>query len=163
MRRREFITLLGGAAAAWPVGARAQQPSRVARVGVLMNLTADDPEGQARLAAFVQMLRQLGWIEGRNLLVDIRWAAANRELNDKYVAELIALAPDAILAMTSLAVQALQRVTATVPAVFVQVADPVGAGFVDSLARPGGKSASSQHTARVLNAEDGGGLWLPTR
>jgi putative tryptophan/tyrosine transport system substrate-binding protein len=128
-----------------------------------MNLTADDPEGQARLAAFVQMLRQLGWIEGRNLLVDIRWAAANRELNDKYVAELIALAPDAILAMTSLAVQALQRVTATVPAVFVQVADPVGAGFVDSLARPGGKSASSQHTARVLNAEDGGGLWLPTR
>jgi putative tryptophan/tyrosine transport system substrate-binding protein len=103
-----------------------------------MNLAPDDPEGQARTAAFVQTLRQLGWIEGRNLLTDIRWAAGNRELNEKYVPELMALAPDAILAVTSLAVQALQRATQTVPIVFVQVADPVGAGFVDSLARPGG-------------------------
>jgi putative tryptophan/tyrosine transport system substrate-binding protein len=138
IRRREFTTLIGSAAAAWPLAARAQQGERMHRVGVLQNLAADDPEGHARIAVFVEGLRQLGWTDGRNLRIDIRWAVGDSELNRKYAAELVALAPDAILAVTSLAVEALRRVTRTVPIIFVQVADPVGAGFVEDLARPGG-------------------------
>jgi ABC-type uncharacterized transport system substrate-binding protein len=138
MRRRQFITLLGGAVVAWPSAARTQQRERMRRVGVLQNLAADDPEGHARIAVFVEGLRQLGWTDGRNLRIDIRWAVGDSELNRKYAAELVALAPDAILAVTSLAVEALRRVTRTVPIIFVQVADPVGAGFVEDLARPGG-------------------------
>jgi ABC-type uncharacterized transport system substrate-binding protein len=136
--RREFISLLGGAAATWPLTARAQQAERVRRVGVLMHLAADDPEGQPRITAFEQGLRELGWAVGRNLRIDYRWAAGDPDRLRKYAAELAALAPDVILAGggTPLVV-ALQQATATVPIVFVGVADPVGAGLVGSLARPG--------------------------
>jgi putative ABC transport system substrate-binding protein len=136
MKRREFITLLGGAAA-WPVAARAQQPDRMRRIGVLMNLAADDAEGQARIAAFVQALQRLGWSDGRNVRIDYRWAAGDAGRFRKYAEELLALLPDVILASATPSVQALQQATRTVPIVFAIVADPVGAGFVDSLARPG--------------------------
>jgi putative tryptophan/tyrosine transport system substrate-binding protein len=140
MRRREFITLLGSGVAGWPLAARAQQPDRVRRVGVLMNLAVDDPEGQARIAAFVQALQRLGWSDGRNLRVDHRWAAGDPGRFKGYAEELLALAPDVILAAATPSVQALQRETRTVPIVFANVADPVGAGFVDTLARPGGNA-----------------------
>jgi putative ABC transport system substrate-binding protein len=141
MRRREFVTLLGGIAAAWPLAARAQQPDRMRRIGVLMNLAADDREGQARLTAFVQGLQQLGWTVGRNLQIDTRWAAADADLFRRYASELVAPAPDVILASTSSAVAALQQATRSVPIVFVLVIDPVGQGFVASLPRPGGNAA----------------------
>jgi putative ABC transport system substrate-binding protein len=140
MRRRDFITLLGGAAVAWPLGARAQQPERVRRIGVLMNLAADDPQGQARLTAFVQGLQQLGWTADRNVRIDYRWASDHADLYRRYAAELVALAPDIILASSSPSVGALQQATRDVPIVFANVADPVGAGLVDSLARPGGNA-----------------------
>src|SRR5262252_7389220 len=136
--RRRFITLLGGAAAAWPLAARAQQSDRMRRIGVLMNLAADDAEGQARIAAFVQALRRLGWSDGRNVRIDYRWAAGDAGRFHRYAEELLALVPDVILASATPSIQALQQVTRTVPIVFAIVADPVGAGFVDSLARPGG-------------------------
>ena len=138
MRRREFITFIGGAVVSWPLAVRAQQPERVRRIGVLMALSANDPEGQARVAAFLQGLQELGWSVGRNAIVDIRWFTGNSADARKYAAELVALAPDVILANTSSALTSLQQVTSTVPIVFVGVADPVGAGIVDSLARPGG-------------------------
>jgi len=137
MKRREFITLLGGAAA-WPLAARAQQPQRMRRIGVLMNLASDDAEGQARLAAFHQGLQQLGWTVGRNVQIDYRWGAGNADYIRKFAAELVALAPDVILSTGSPGVAALQQATRTVPVVFVTVVDPVSSGFVDSLARPGG-------------------------
>jgi putative ABC transport system substrate-binding protein len=140
VKRREFITLVGGAAASWPVGARAQQPERMQRIGVLLSTAADDPESSARTASFLKGLQQLGWIEGRNLRIDIRWAAGDAELYRKYAAELVALAPDVILASSSPTVAALQAATRTVPIVFAHAVDPVGAGFVDSLARPGGNA-----------------------
>jgi putative ABC transport system substrate-binding protein len=140
MKRREFITLLGGAAVAWPLVARAQQPDRVRRVGVLMNLAVGDPEGEARIAAFVQALQRLGWSEGRNLRIDYRWAADDAGAFHRYAEELLALAPDVILAAATPSVQALQQATRTVPIVFAIVADPVGAGIIDSLARPGGNT-----------------------
>jgi putative ABC transport system substrate-binding protein len=139
VRRREFITLLGGAGA-WPLAARAQQDGRVRRVGVLMTTAADDPEGQARLAAFLQGLHQSGWIDGRNARIDTRWAAGNSDYTRKYAAELLTLAPDVILAAGSQSVGPLLQATRTVPIVFVHVPDPVGAGTVDSLARPGGNA-----------------------
>jgi len=140
MKRRDFITLLGGAAAGWPLAARAQQGERVRRIGVFMNLAVDDPEGQARVTAFAQALQQLGWIEGRNMRIDYRWARAGRDVDlfHKYASELVALAPDVILASGFPSMAALQPITRSVPVVFVLVADPVGAGFVESLARPGG-------------------------
>jgi putative tryptophan/tyrosine transport system substrate-binding protein len=138
MRRREFITLLGSAAAAWPLAARAQQPQRMRRVGVLMNLASDDAEGQARLAVFHQGLQQLGWTVGRNLQIDYRWGAGDVDRIRKFAAELIALAPDVILSTGSPSVAAFQQATRTVPIVFVTVVDPVSSGFVDTLARPGG-------------------------
>jgi putative ABC transport system substrate-binding protein len=137
MRRREFITLVGGAVA-WPLAARAQQPERVRRIGVLMALSANDPEGQARVAAFLQGLQGLGWSVGRNVIIDIRWSTGDSADTRKYAMELVALAPDVILASSSNAVAPLLQVTRTVPIVFTVVADPVGAGYVDSLARPGG-------------------------
>ena len=140
LKRREFITLLGGAAAAWPLAARAQQPERMRRIGVLMSLAADDPEAQARLAAFLQGLQQLGWTDGRNVRIDYRWAAGDADRIRRYAAELVALAPDVILASGSPSVAALLQATRTVPIVFAHVADPVGAGFVESLARPGGNA-----------------------
>jgi putative tryptophan/tyrosine transport system substrate-binding protein len=139
MKRREFITLLGGAAA-WPLAAGAQQPDRVRRIGVLMGMTADDPESQARVGAFAQGLQQLGWTVGQNIRVDYRWGGSNADNMRKYAAELVALAPDVILAHSSAAVAPLLQATRTIPIVFTTVADPVGAGYVDSLARPGGNA-----------------------
>jgi ABC-type uncharacterized transport system substrate-binding protein len=139
MRRREFITLFGGAAV-WPLAARAQQPERMRRLGVLLNLAADDPTGQTRLLAFAQALAQAGWTDGRNVRIDIRWGAGDPERIRKYAAELVALAPDVIVAGTSTTVAALQQITRTIPIVFVQVIDPVGTGLVTGLARPGGNT-----------------------
>jgi putative ABC transport system substrate-binding protein len=138
IRRREFMTLLGGGAAAWPLAARAQQRERVRHVGVLMPTAADDGEGQARIAAFLQGLQQWGWAVGDNVRVDMRWAAADRDRFRRYAAELVALAPDVILAAGTATVAPLLQTTRSVPIVFTIVPDPVGAGFVESLARPGG-------------------------
>jgi len=137
MKRREFITLLG-AAVVWPLAARAQQRERIRRVGVLMPFTADDAEGQARLLAFAQGLQQLGWAVGGNLRIDTRWSAGDAEPNRTYAAELLALTPDVILAVGGAVVPSLLQATRTVPIVFTGTPDPVGAGFVESLARPGG-------------------------
>ena len=141
MQRREFIVLLGGTAAAWPQAARAQQTERMRRIGVLMSDAANDPEGQARVTVFVQALQQLGWTDGRNMRIDVRWGAVDADRYRKYAEELVALAPDVILATSSAALGTLQRATRTVPIVFAAVADPVGAGYVDSLARPGGNAS----------------------
>jgi putative tryptophan/tyrosine transport system substrate-binding protein len=138
--RREFIALLGGAAAAWPVAARAQQGERVRRIGVLMGLSGTDPESSRRLMAFRQGLRELGWTEGRNVRIDARWATGDADRFRQYAAELIALDPDVILAIGSTTLGPLQRTTRTVPIVFALVADPVGGGFVEGLARPGGNA-----------------------
>jgi ABC-type uncharacterized transport system substrate-binding protein len=140
MRRREFITLLGSSAAAWPLAARAQQGERVRRIGLLMNLAADDQQSMARIAIFLQGLHQLGWIDGRNVRVDYRWGAGDHERVRKSAEELIALAPEVILAVGAITVGPLQQVSRTVPIVFVNVTDPVGAGFVANLARPGGNT-----------------------
>ncbi len=137
--RRELIVALGGAAT-WPLAARAQQPARMRRIGVLMNLASDDTEGQARLAAFHQELQRLGWTVGTNVQIDYRWGAGDAGAFPRYSEELLALAPDVILASATPSVQALQKVTRTVPIVFALVTDPVGAGLVESLARPGGNT-----------------------
>jgi len=137
VKRREFISLLGGAAA-WPLAARAQPTTeRVRRIGVLVSTTADDPEGQARIAAFHQGLQERGWTLGRNARVDVRWGAFDADSSRHYATELVALAPEVIVASASAAMGALQQMR-TVPIVFVSIIDPVGAGFVESLARPGG-------------------------
>ncbi len=139
MNRRSFITLLSGAAAAWPLAARGQQDERVRRIGVLLPQDQDSPVAQARIAALLQELRQLGWA-GRNLRIDIHWAGADAENIRKHAAELATLAPDVILANGSVVVAPLLQATRTVPIVFVVVPDPVGGGFVNSLARPGGNA-----------------------
>jgi ABC-type uncharacterized transport system substrate-binding protein len=139
MQRREFITLLGGAVAL-PLAARAQESERMRRIGVLLPGTADDAEYQARMAAFLQGLQQLGWSDGRNVRIDIRYAAGDANLIRKSAAELIALAPDVILAPGTTSLGPLLQATRTVPIVFTTLLDPVGAGFVDSLARPGGNA-----------------------
>jgi putative ABC transport system substrate-binding protein len=140
MRRREFITLLGGAAAAWPLAARAQQAERMRRIGVLMHLPSDDPVSQVRMTAFVQALQQLGWTDGRNVRIEIRWGAGDADRIHKYAAEFVALSPDVIMATATATLAPLLQATRTVPTVFVNVVDPVGAGFVASLARPGGNA-----------------------
>jgi putative ABC transport system substrate-binding protein len=140
MRRRDFTTLLGGAAVAWPLAARAQQPNRVRRIGVLMNLAADDPQSMARITAFLQGLQQLGWTDGQNVAIEYRWGGGDPERIRKFAAELVALAPDVILAVGSFTVLPLQQVSRTVPIVFANVTDPVGAGIVANLARPGGNA-----------------------
>jgi putative tryptophan/tyrosine transport system substrate-binding protein len=137
--RRKLLAALGGAAA-WPLAAWAQQGERVRRIGVLMSFAADDPAGQARLLAFAQALAQLDWTDRRNARIDIRWSAGDPERARRYAAELVALVPDVILAHGSLTTGPLLQATRAVPIVFVQIADPVGAGFVDSLARPGGNA-----------------------
>jgi putative ABC transport system substrate-binding protein len=155
MKRRDLIALLGATAAAWPLAARAQQGERKRRVGVLMNLAADDPEGQARIVAFVQGLQQWSWTDGRNVRIDIRWAAGDADRFHRYAEELLALAPDVILASATPSVKALQQATRTVPIVFANVGDPVGMGWVESLARPGG------NTTGFTNWEYGfGAKWL---
>jgi putative tryptophan/tyrosine transport system substrate-binding protein len=136
--RREIITLLGGAAAAWPLATHAQQSKHMRRVAALMPYTANDPQAQNRNAAFLQGLQQLGWTIGQNVQIDYRWSEGNEDDTRKYAAELVALAPDVIFTSGSAAIGPLRRATRTVPIVFVLVPDPVGAGFVDSLARPGG-------------------------
>jgi putative ABC transport system substrate-binding protein len=155
MRRREFITLLGGAAAAWPLAARAQQREQMRRIGVLMNLTADDAEGQGRLAAFMQGLQEAGWSVGRNVRVDLRWGGGDPELYRSHAAELVALAPDVFLAAGAIVTRALQRATRTIPIVFANAVDPVGMGFVASLARPGGNA-----TGFTIFEFSMGGKWL---
>jgi len=154
MRRRAFITLLGGAVV-WPVATGAQQSEGVRRIGVLMNRAADDPQGQARLAAFQQGMQQLGWTDGGNLRMDVRWGADDVDRESRSAAELVALAPDIVLASGTLSVTALQHVSRTLPIVFVGVTDPVGAGFVDSLARPGGNV-----TGFMIYEYDLSGKWL---
>jgi len=138
VKRRAFITLLGGAVATWPLTVRAQQGKRMSRIGALMPWGASDPQVQARYTAFLQGLQQLGWTVGNNVQIDSRWSVGNEDDTRKYAAELIALAPDVIFAAGSAAVGPLRRATSNVPIVFVVTPDPVGAGFVDSLARPGG-------------------------
>jgi putative ABC transport system substrate-binding protein len=154
MRRRDFITLLGGAAAAWPPAVRAQQGGRIRRAGMLTSLSANDPQAPVRVAAFAQGLEQLGWSIGGNLLIEYRWSTTEAERR-KYAAELVALAPDVILATSGAVVGALQRVSRTVPIVFVNVIDPVGGGWVESMAHPGGNAtgfASSEfaQSAKLL-------------
>jgi putative ABC transport system substrate-binding protein len=138
VKRRDFIKLFAGVAAAWPLTARGQQQSGMRRVGVLWNFAADDSEVQSRNAAFLQGLSELGWTVGRNLQIDYRWGAGDTDLYRKYAAELVALKPDVILAASGSTVPALLQATRTVPIVFAQTIDPVGAGFVNTLARPGG-------------------------
>jgi putative tryptophan/tyrosine transport system substrate-binding protein len=137
MRRRDFITLIGGAAA-WPLAARAQQGERLRRIGVLETLAKDDAEAQARNAAFAQSLQQLGWTVGRNVEIETRWSAGSADTMRRNVADLMALAPDVVLATGTPSLQPLLQASRTVPIVFVLVPDPVGAGFVENLARPGG-------------------------
>jgi putative ABC transport system substrate-binding protein len=139
MRRRDFITLVGSAAL-MPLTGHAQQTEGKRRIGVLMAISADDPEGETRITAFRQGLQKLGWAEGRNVQVDTRWTAGNIDLDRKFAAELVALAPDVLLATASQTVAALQAATRSIPIVFAHAVDPVGAGFVDSLARPGGNA-----------------------
>jgi putative ABC transport system substrate-binding protein len=155
VKRREFITLLGSAAAAWPLAAHAQQGGRIRRIGVLQSLAADDPEGQTRLAAFAQGLQQSGWTIGRNVQIDTRWAAGDAERFRRYAAELVALAPDVILAVGAAAAGPLQQATRSVPIVFVNTTDPVGAGFVESLAQPGGNA-----TGFLMYEYGTSGKWL---
>ena len=140
MKRRQFITLLGGAAAVWPLAAHAQQPERIRRIGALMNSAADDQEGQARMAVFLQRLQELGWTDGRNVRIETRWAGSDAERLRRDAGELVALAPDVILASASPSVAALQQASRSVSIVFANVIDPVGAGFVANLARPGGNA-----------------------
>jgi putative tryptophan/tyrosine transport system substrate-binding protein len=155
MRRREFISLLGGAAATWPLAARAQQREQIKRIGILLPGTADNPVFQARLAAFYQELALLGWSIGRNVRIDTHWATANAAEIRKHAEELAALAPDVILATGDSTVPPLLQATRTVPVVFPLAGDPVGAGFVDSLARPGGNA-----TGFMLFEYGMGGKWL---
>jgi len=154
VKRRAFITLLGGAAA-WPLAARAQQADRMRRIGVLMSIAADDPESPTRVTAFAQGLQQLGWTVGRNLRIDYRWGAGDTDLFRKYAAELVALAPDVILAGGGSTVPPLLQATRTIPVVFAVTADPVGAGYVASLARPG-----ANVTGFILFEFSMGGKWL---
>src|SRR5258708_37902850 len=136
MKRRDFITLLGGAAVAWPVVARAQQSGRMRRIGVLMTVSENDPEGQARLDALRQGLNQLGWAEGKNLAVDYRWAGGDIGRLRDYAAELIGLAPGLLVANSTPALAPLHAATTTIPVVFVMVVDPVGLGYIASLSHP---------------------------
>jgi putative ABC transport system substrate-binding protein len=140
MRRRDFISGIAGSAAAWPLAARAQQREQMRRIGVLMNLGSDDAEGQARNAAFLQGLQELGWTVGRNVRIEYRWGAGDAELFRRHASELVALAPDVILASGGAVVPSLLQATRTIPIVFTGTPDPVGAGFVESLARPGGNA-----------------------
>jgi putative ABC transport system substrate-binding protein len=159
MQRREFITLLGGAAAAspvsWPLAAHAQQPGGMRRLGVLMAYAESDSEGQAFVAAFREGLQKLGWAEGRNIRIDARWAMANVEAMQRFARELVALQPDLILSHSTPSTAALLQQTRTIPVIFANVSDPVGSGFVASLPRPGG------NVTGFMNMEGSmGGKWL---
>jgi len=140
MRRRKFITLIGGAAAAWPLAAWAQQGERMRRVGVLIGLAADDPQGQATLETLLQALQRLGWVDGRNVKIVYRWSGRNAEDARKYATELVTLGPDVLVATGGATMGALFQATRSIPIVFANVPDPVGSGFVESLSRPGGNT-----------------------
>jgi ABC-type uncharacterized transport system substrate-binding protein len=155
MRRRDFIKVVAGSAITWPLAARAQQTEQFRRIGVLMNVAAEHPEGQPAIAAFRQALQRLGWTEDRNIRIDIRWGENDVDRDRKYAAELVALTPNVILAAGTLGVTALQRVTRAVPIVFVRVADPIGAGVIDNLARPGGNVTGFMNYEYSLS-----GKWL---
>jgi putative ABC transport system substrate-binding protein len=155
MKRREFITLLGGAAATWPLAARAQQAERTRRIGLLMPFAAGDPEAEARKPVFEQTLRQLGWTVGANLLIEYRLAGGNAESIRRHAAELVALAPDVIVTAGALAPAPVLQATSTIPIVMVNVPDPVGAGWVQSLARPGGNATGFTNFEYSL-----GGKWV---
>src|SRR6266498_905361 len=153
LKRREFITLLGGATMAWPLVARAQQPERTRRIAILLNAAADDPKFQPWVGAFLQTLARLGWTIGRNLRIDTRWAGVNAADIRRHAAELAALAPDVILAHGTSTVGPLLQATRTVPIVFPVVTDPVGAGYVDSLARPGGNVTGFMNSEYGMSAK----------
>jgi len=152
VRRREFITLVGGAAVAWPLAARAQ-PDRMRHIGVLMSTASNDPLGKARIAAFLHGLQQLGWTDGRNVRIDTRWGGGNADDIHKYAAELVGIAPDVILASGGSVAGPLLQATRTIPIVFTATPDPVGAGFVDSLARPGGNATGFTNLEYGLGAK----------
>jgi putative ABC transport system substrate-binding protein len=154
MKRREFITLLGGGAA-WPLAARGQQLEPVRRIGVLMHTAADNPEGQAGVAAFQRALQKLGWTDGRNVRIDTRWGANDVDRDRQYAAELIALAPDLLLASGTVSAAALQHATRIIPIVFVLISDPVGAGIVETLSRPGSNTTGFMNFEYSLS-----GKWL---
>jgi putative tryptophan/tyrosine transport system substrate-binding protein len=155
MRRRDFIKGVAGSATVWPLAARAQQTERMRRIGVLMNRAASDPEGQARVTAFKEGMQERGWSEGRNIQIDVGWGADDVDLEQRNAAELIALAPDIVFASGTLSVAALRRLNRTVPIVFANVTDPLGAGFVDSLNRPGGNTTGFEIYEYSLS-----GKWL---
>jgi putative tryptophan/tyrosine transport system substrate-binding protein len=155
MKRRHFLAVLGGALAVWPLAARAQPSEQMRRIGVLMNRAADNAPGQARLSDFRQALQQFGWDDGRNIRIETRWSGSDIDVVRRDAAELIALAPDVILAVGTVRVAALQSVSPAVPIVFVSVTDPVGAGVVDTLARPGGNT-----TGFMLLEYSASGKWL---
>ena len=155
MRRREFITIVGGAAAAWPVEAWAQLHDRIRSVGVIMNLSVDDPEGRLRAAAFRQRLQQLGWVEHRNLRIEFRWPGANVAHMRAYAEELVAMKIDVILVTSNPAMAVTRQVAGAIPIIFVTVADPVGSGFIESLARPGGNATGFTNFETSM-----GGKWL---
>lgn len=155
LKRREFIIFLGGAAVSWPVAGRAQQSEQMRRIGVLMNVAADDPQGHTRTTALEQELQQLGWVKGRNLLIDYRWGAGHKDLYTRYAAELVALSPDALFAAGGTVAGALQQATHTIPIVFVEASDPVSRGLVASMANPGGNA-----TGFALYEFSMGGKWL---
>src|SRR5262245_60849936 len=140
LKRREFMSLLGGAAAVWPMVAWAQRPERLPRIGVLMGFAADDLEGRTRLRAFLQALQQFGWTDSSNVQIDIRWGGPSADNIRKLAAELVKVAPDVILTSSSVVTSAMLQATRTIPIVFTIVIDPVGAGYVDNLARPGGNA-----------------------
>src|SRR5215468_10531669 len=144
--RRELLVALGGAAAAWPLTAGAQQRERMRRIGVLMHMAADDPEGQSRVAAFLQGLQEAGWAVGRNVNIDVRWAAGEADRYRRYAMEIVALTPDVILTSAPPSIRAMQQATRTLPIVFVLVPDAVGTGIVDSLSRPGGNATGFTST-----------------
>src|SRR5262245_11865977 len=152
LRRREFITLLGGAAA-WPLAARAQQPERVRRIGVLMNMASDDPESQARLSALVKGLQELGWTVGRNVRIDYRWGEGDAERYRRQAAEMFALEPDVIVSWGAEIASGSQKASRAVPIVFAQSIDPVGSGMVASLARPGGNATGFRSEERRVGKE----------
>jgi putative ABC transport system substrate-binding protein len=155
VRRRKFITLLGGAAASWPLAARAQQPNRMRRVGLLMGYPEGDSEGQANLAAFRRGLEELGWIEGRNIRIDIRWGGADPDKARTFAKELVGMTPDVIVPNTNMMMAILQKETQSIPIVFVYVGDPVGSGYVTNLARPGGNATGFSALDTAI-----GGKWL---
>jgi putative ABC transport system substrate-binding protein len=155
MRRREFLGVLGGVAASWPLTARAQQPERVRRIGILIPLAESDPEAQTVVTAFRERLQQLGWVDGRNARIDIRWATGDVGRIQAYAKELVALQPDVVLARATPVAAALQQETRTIPIVFVGVSDPVGSGFAASMARPGGNATGFTNVEASV-----GGKWV---